>query len=78
MNSPRQFQTIKNAPGAPRQFTQRDLDILVDQVQIMTRQNGDLAAALAGAEAVNHRLAQEHQQMQVELDALKAAKGKKG
>jgi hypothetical protein len=72
------FQQIKNAtPPQPRQVTQRDLDIMVDQIAIMTRQNGDMATQLAQAEAINRRLAAEYSALKAEYDSL-ASKGKKG
>jgi hypothetical protein len=72
------FQQIKNAtPPQQRQVTQRDLDIMVDQIAIMTRQNGDMATQLAQAEAINRRLAAEYAALKAEFDKL-ASKGKKG
>lgn len=64
-------------PQQGQQVTQRDLDILVDQVAIMTRQNGDMAAQLAHAEAVNRRLAAEYSALKATHDQLAASKGKK-
>jgi hypothetical protein len=69
------FKSIPSTAPQPRQVTQRDLEILVDQVAIMTRQNGDMATQLAHAEAVNRRLVAEYQQLKTQFDELQ--KGKK-
>ena len=71
------FQQITNTAPQGQQITQRDLDILIDQVAIMTRQNGDMATQLAHAEAINRRLAAEYAALRQAHDAL-TKKGKKG
>jgi hypothetical protein len=55
-------------------LTNRDVQIMARQMDVMRRQNGDLAAALAHAEAVNQQLVMEFEALKAEL----AKKGKKG
>ena len=54
----------------------REFTILQSQIAVMTRQNGDLAATLARAEAINRQLIAEHQQLREQVATLQ--KGKKG
>lgn len=57
-------------------LTPRDLDVIVDQIVIMSRQLGDMAAQLARAEAINRRLAAECQRITAERDVLAALQDK--
>lgn len=75
--STKTFGKIKNAkpapPAEPQSLT-REQHIDQMTVEIMQRQIGDTAAALARAEAVNRRLHAENQALGAELQKLKGSK----